>query len=241
MSQLWAAYLAALTLGAAHALEVDHMVAVSAFVGGKPRFSAALAFGMRWGIGHSVVVLVVGGLLAWSGLAIPAGLQVWAEGLVGVALIAVGVWAGFNAGRLHLHTPEQHGGHAHLHAHPPASPPGSPHGHEHPHPHPPHDEPGRHGHFSTMVGAAHGLAGTAPVVALIPVTLMPSLPAALGYLLAFGIGTTVAMSAYAGVAALAVGRAASSVPSARAVAFITAAASLGVGIWWLVRTFMEGF
>src|SRR3989304_4730310 len=41
MNELWAAYAAAFALGAGHALEVDHMVAVTVFVGGRPRLGAA--------------------------------------------------------------------------------------------------------------------------------------------------------------------------------------------------------
>ncbi|MSR07225.1 MAG: hypothetical protein EXR93_09200 [Gemmatimonadetes bacterium] len=227
LSELWAAYAAAFALGTAHALEVDHMVALGAFVGGNPRLRSALGFGVRWGIGHAAVVLVAGGLLAASGLRVPESAQTWLEAGVGLALIGVGVWAWFNARRLHLHGPEEHGSHGHLHTHGT-----SPAHHHHDHVHAPET---RHAHLSTLVGAVHGLAGSAPVVALVPVTLMPSLGAALGYLLAFGIGTILGMGAYAGAAALAVGRAAESVRLARGLAFGTAFLSMAVGVWWLVR------
>jgi hypothetical protein len=227
MPEEWAIYAAAVTLGAAHALEVDHMVAVSAFVGGQPRVGTAALFGLRWGLGHAAVIVLAGGLLAWSGVTVPDSLALWAEGGVGLALVALGVWAWRNARRLHLHAPDRHGGHAHLHLH------GSePDAHEHVHR---HSVARHHGHLSTLMGAIHGLAGTAAVVALIPVTLIPGLRGAIGYLLAFGVGTVAAMALYAAVAALAVGRAASSLSVARGVAFATAAASLVVGIWWVVR------
>ncbi len=201
-----AAYAAAFTLGAAHALEVDHMVAVTAFVGGETRLGSAATFGLKWGLGHSLAVLVVGGLLAWSGLTIPPSFERYAEIAVGLALIAVGFWAWRNARRLHVSRDAR--------------------GHHH------------HAHLSTMVGALHGLAGTAPVVALIPVTLMPSMSAAITYLVLFGLGTTAGMGAYAGLAAVAVSRAASFERLARAVAFGTAAASAAVGTWWLIRSGM---
>ncbi|MBI4499886.1 MAG: hypothetical protein HY700_01875 [Gemmatimonadetes bacterium] len=236
MDAFSAAYAAAFTLGVAHALEVDHMVAVTAFVGGNPRFGTAASFGIRWGIGHALTVLVAGSLLAWSGMTVPAVAQRWAELGVGLALIGVGVWAWHNARRLHLHDPRRHGGHGHLHAHD-----GTGANHEHAHP-PDHDRDHpadtdrRHAHLSTVVGAVHGLSGTAPVVALIPVTLMPSFGAAVGYLLAFGIGTTVGMGAYAALAALGLSRAGASLKLARAVAFATAAASVAVGLWWLLAS-----
>jgi hypothetical protein len=223
LNEIWAAYAAAFALGTAHALEVDHMVAVSAFVGGNPRLAPAVGFGIRWGVGHSVAVLAAGGLLAWSGFSVPASAQQWLEAGVGLALIGVGVWAWFNARRLHLHVPAEHGSHGHLHAHVPGA---TDHHHSPEHHHP---------HALTLIGAVHGLAGTAPVVALIPVTLMPGVGAALGYLLAFGMGTILGMGAYAGLASLAVARAASSLRFARALAFGTALLSMAVGSWWLVR------
>jgi ABC-type nickel/cobalt efflux system permease component RcnA len=242
MTGFWAAYVTAFTLGAVHALEVDHMVAVTAFVGGNPRLGAAVSFGVRWGIGHAAAVLVAGALLAWSRITVPFPVQRWAEIAVGVALIGVGLWAFRNARRLHLHGPEQHGGHAHLHTHSAGSQPhehthaaAAIHVHAYSHPHT-HDPNAGSANLSTVVGAVHGLSGTAPVVALIPVTLMPSVGAAVGYLVAFGIGTTMGMGAYAALAALAVSRARTSIRLARVVAFGTATASLVVGFWWLLSS-----
>jgi nickel/cobalt exporter len=227
MNGLLAAHAAAFVLGAAHALEVDHMVAVSTFVGGHPRLKAAIGFGMRWGVGHALAVLVIGTVLAATGVQVPASWGPWTEGFVGVVLIVLGGWAVWHARRLHVHGPHAHGGHAHLHAHPPAA---------HPHSHEQADPTRRHRHLSSLVGAVHGLAGTAPVVALIPVTMLGSVEAAVTYLAAFGIGTVSAMALYAALAALALGRAAASVRVARMVAYATAAASGLVGVWWIVRS-----
>lgn len=83
------------------------------------------------------------------------------------------------------------------------------------------------------MGALHGLAGTAPVVALVPVTLMSSKAVAVLYLAAFGAGTILGMAAYAALAALAVGSVAASGRLARAAAFATAGASALVGVWWI--------
>ncbi len=227
MPELWIAYATAFALGAAHALEVDHMVAVTTFVGGQPQVKPAIAFGVRWGLGHSVVVLVAGGLLALSGLTVPEAAEGWAELAVGIVLIALGLWAIRNARRLHFHDPASHGGHAHLHAHAPGD-------HPHEHHHVQADPGRRHRHLPTMIGAVHGLAGTAPVVALIPVTLIGGLGAALVYLAMFGLGTVLAMGLYAAVAAVAVQRAAKSVKAARMAALLTAGASVVVGVIWIV-------
>jgi nickel/cobalt exporter len=234
MTDFWMAYVTAFALGAGHALEVDHMVAVSAFVGGRPRWRSAVGFGLRWALGHSLVVLLAGLALATSGLRVPPGALRWAELGVGLMLLALGLWAWRAARRLHLHPPQEHEGHAHLHAHREGA---RPHGHA-------HDRSAaataRHRHLPTAVGALHGLAGTAPVVGLIPVTLLPDRAAALGYLAAFGAGTAVAMAGYAALAALAISRVAASTRWARGAAAATAATSFGVGVWWVLRALLAG-
>ena len=231
MDLIWAALGAAFALGATHALEVDHMVAVSAFVGRRPRVAAAIGYGLRWGLGHSLVVFAVGGVLVLAGLSLPDAAARWAELGIGLVLVALGIWAARGARRLHVHAPgapDGHAGaHAHLHVHAPSA-------HPHQHRHTAHDAH-HHRHLSTLIGAAHGLAGTGPVVALIPVTMLEHPGAAIGYLAAFGVGTMLAMGVYAALAALAVGQAARSERTARAAALLTGVLSMGVGAWWIVR------
>ncbi len=149
------------------------MVAVMAFVGGRPRTALAFGTGVRWGVGHAVALMAAGGLLAWTGLTLPEAAGLWMEMGVGVLLISVGIWVVRTASRLHVHGPPKHDGHAHLHAHE-----GSDHSHSHVHSSNSHF---RHRHLTTLVGAFHGLAGTAPLVALLPVTMISDIWAAFGY------------------------------------------------------------
>lgn len=87
-----------------------------------------------------------------------------------------------------------------------------------------------------MVGLMHGLAGTSAVVALVPVTLMDRWVVGLGYLVAFGLGTVVAMTAYALVAAAAFRRASEgSLKWGRALGRFVGAGSVVVGVWWIWR------
>ncbi|MFQ6044817.1 MAG: hypothetical protein ACE5PT_00475 [Gemmatimonadales bacterium] len=230
MSELWRAVATAFALGVVHALEVDHLVAVGVFVGRRPRVATAAAYGARWGIGHASVVFVVGSLLAWSGLKVPPGGASWVELGVGAMLIALGVWGVRAAARLHVHDPAQHGGHAHLHSHSSGM---------HPHDHRHSDPAVRHRHLPTLVGAVHGLAGTVPVVAIIPVALITNLGSALAYLAAFGLGSILAMGLYAALAALAVDVTARSEMTARWIARLTAGGSGGLGIWWIIRAGAE--
>lgn len=204
MTTEWIALGTALTLGLLHALELDHMLAVTTFVSRRPATRAAAWFGARWGIGHSLAVLAAGGVLLVSGVRWPERWDVAAEALVGLVLIGLGVWAILSARKLHLPSVEEH--HAHDHG------------------------------AVTAVGLLHGLAGTSAVVALVPVTLSERVTVGLGYLTAFGVGVTVAMTTFAAVAALAMRSAgARSLGAARWVTRLVGAAGAGVGVFWVVR------
>jgi hypothetical protein len=216
-------------LGSLHALEVDHIVAVTTFVSRRPTASAAARFGFRWGLGHSIAVLLVGGILLATGTRWPARYDAMGEGLVGLMLVLLGGWSLVSARKLHLHASEEHGGHAHLHLH--RGTPGHAHGHGAGAPaHEPHDHGG-----VTLVGLLHGLAGTAGVVALVPVTMMSGVGLGLGYLACFGLGVTLAMTAFALAAAGVLRRAtAGSLVWGRRVVRLVGVSSIGVGGWWVV-------
>jgi ABC-type nickel/cobalt efflux system permease component RcnA len=225
----------AFLLGLIHAIEVDHMIAVTAFVSTRPALRAAAGFGARWGLGHSLAVLAAGGLLLATGLRWPAGYDAIGEGLVGVMLVAVGLWAMRRARKLHLHPPEEHGDHLHLHAHG-AAEPGHAHEHDRHHHHHAHHHPAPAARGITLVGMLHGLAGTSAVVALVPVTLMDRAAVGLGYLLAFGAGTMLAMTGYAVLAAVAMRQATeASVRLGQKLGAFVGVGSVIVGVWWVVR------
>jgi sulfite exporter TauE/SafE len=145
------------------------------------------------------------------------------------------------ARKLHLHPPEEHGDHLHLHAHGHAKA-----GHVHAHRHPPllpdfptsqpHHHPAPAARGITLVGMLHGIAGTSSVVALVPVTLMDRTAVGLGYLLAFGAGTMLAMTGYAVLAAVAMREATeASVRLGQKLGAFVGVGSVIVGAWWVVR------
>lgn len=237
----------ALVLGFLHALEIDHMLAVTAFMSRRPTLATAAGFGLRWGIGHSLAVLVLGAILLATGIAWPARWTSVGEAAVGVMLVALGLWSLRATRNLHLHPPAKHGDHMHLHTHrsggradgqtggvdgPTDRPTAQPtHDHAGPHHH-----AHRHGQSLTLVGLAHGLAGTSAVVALVPMTLVGRTAVGIGYLLAFGLGVTVAMTLFAAGAALAMRQAAvQSLSLGRRVSTGVGWAGVAVGIWWIVR------
>lgn len=199
----------ALVAGFAHALEADHMAAVTAFVSRRPHPLRAMGFGVRWAVGHSLAILLVGGALVLLDLRFPDGVVRGLEVGVGAMLVGLGVWA--LGGALHLRAYDAE----HRHAH----------------------EAGvahSHAHGTTWVGMAHGLAGTSGFLALIPATLLASPWLAGGYVLLFAAGTVLSMGLYALAAGLLFHRVGEHAPLlGRGLRFCAAVATLIVGGLWV--------
>lgn len=203
--------LTALGFGFLHALEPDHMAAVTTFVSRRPRPLEALGFGLRWGLGHSAAILVVGSALIALRIRVPDRIVDGLEFGVGTMLLFLGVWLLWSV----LH------GEAHARAHA--------HGDDHAHPH-------RHGSGSLWVGMAHGLAGTAPLVALVTVNVSSSPWAAGVYLLLFGVGTVAGMGLYAATAGAVFSQAQHRIPALGApLRALTALGSAVLGVFWMVK------
>lgn len=203
----------ALVAGFAHALEADHMAAVTTFVSRRPHPLRALGFGIRWGIGHSLAILAVGGVLILLDVRIPDTLSRVLEFGVGALLLGLGVWVLGSGAHQRLYDRA----HSRAHEH------GTAHSHVH-----------VHGGATMWVGVAHGLAGTAALLALLPVALISSPWLAGGYLLFFGIGTVGAMGLYALVAGLIFHHAGNRLPAlGGAMRVVTALASIGIGAMWM--------
>jgi high-affinity nickel permease len=200
--------LTALIAGFVHALEPDHMAAVTTFVSRRPRPLEALGFGVRWGVGHSAAILVVGFALIALGVhdRVPATVVHGLEFGVGVMLTGLGLGLLWSV--------------VHGRAHALADP-------QPPHPH-------RHG--SAWVGMAHGLAGTAPLVAVVGASMSASPWIAGTYLLLFGVGTTAGMALYALAAGALFGRAEHRAPRVgSALRTLTALGSAVLGVFWMVN------
>ena len=208
--------LTALVLGAQHTLAPDHIAAVSVFASRHPSWQRALGLGARWGAGHSLTILLLGGALVWSGARVPAGWELLVERLVGVTLILVGAASIWRMGRAPKRWHE-HDGVRHAHA---PSLGGERHERDH--------------RALLGIGMLHGVAGTGALVIAIPLSAGASPARSMVFLASFGLGTILAMSIFAGAAGAVLGRAAQLSPRAeRGLRALAGAASILVGAWWL--------
>jgi len=169
-------------LGCLHAFDADHLTAVTVFASRSRSRMAAIKFGVVWGLGHTTTLFLLGVATAAFKFVIPPAVQTGSELFVGLLLIAIGIWAlsPVRVGRqIRIHRHEHDGvEHAHVVS----------------------DEEGGsrfHHHSMFAVGAAHGFAGTAAVMVIVPLTIAESLIAVVAYLILFGLGTIVAMSIFA--------------------------------------------
>jgi len=197
----------ALVAGFAHAIAPDHVAAVTTFVSRRPRAREAAGFGLRWGMGHSAAILVLGSVLIALDLRVSGRLAAGLEFGVGAMLLCLGLWLLWSV--VHEQAHRVAGNAA------PARP---------------------HSHATAWVGVAHGLAGTAPLVAALAATTSGSAGAAVAYLLLFGVGTTAAMALYALAAGLLFGRAGRRGPRvAGALRAATALGSAAIGVVWMLN------
>src|SRR3984893_17167103 len=164
-------------LGMRHALEPDHLTAVSTLVTGERNSYRAAMLGAFWGLGHTLSLVVVGAVLVVLRAEMPARVSDLFELCVAVMLIGLGVRAIMVAVRQGPIGPAREHHHGHLvHNHAGATP---------------------HVHIGKwtlarrplLVGAVHGLAGSGALTALVLATL-PSTAARLAYMTLFWLRYT---------------------------------------------------
>lgn len=186
-------------LGLMHALDADHVMAVSALANQKPSLKRTLLFSAYWALGHGGVLLLCGVLLFGLGLQISEYWQHVAELSVGVLLIVLGLsffWKFRQqkiALRFHRHddivhthwSNDEHGQSDNslgsLKSPNSLDSPSSP------------NLASVKSHQPVMIGILHGLAGSAPALALIPAVASGQLSLAISYLLVFSVGVVLSM------------------------------------------------
>ena len=172
-------------LGLRHALDPDHVAAVSTILGEQRSLRRSSLVGTFWGLGHALSLLLAGGALLVLRLSVPPVVERWMESTVAVMLVVLGAAAlrsGLRGVTLHAHR-HTHDGHEHVHLH--AHHAAAPAGHRHVH-------PLGVGWRPFLVGTVHGLAGSG-AVAVLALSAAPSLAAGLAYILMLGLGAVAGM------------------------------------------------
>lgn len=169
-------------LGIKHAIEPDHVIAVSTIASRSKNLLRSGLAGVFWGIGHTATLLVAGIALYFVHDRVDEGseLAMSLEFLVGIMLFYLGI-AGIRTfrGKIHSH-PHRHSGEEHAHFHYRS------------------DAEHRHGHGgrtywkSVAIGLVHGLAGSA-AMALLTMETVDSLWGSIVYIIVFGAGTVLGM------------------------------------------------
>jgi len=165
-------------LGLKHALDADHLVAVSTIVGREKSIWKSSLVGAVWGMGHTASLFVAAIAVILLRLTISPRAAATMEFGVGLMLIVLGVdlvrrvVAGEIAVHAHAHDGD---GHSHLHVHGLGAADSG---------------PGHHGvgRRPFFVGLVHGLAGSAALMLFVLTTITRPWLGVL-YVLIFGTGT----------------------------------------------------
>jgi hypothetical protein len=153
----------------------DHLIAMAPSSITSPKIAARNS--ISWGLGHSSGVIILAFLAIFiKDIAPLSKFSNFAEFLVGISLLVVGIFAIRNSLHLNIHShAHQHNGvaHHHLHFHN-------------------DDKKNKHSHALTGLGLLHGLAGGSHFLAVLPALALP-LPNALAYLISYLSGSLVSM------------------------------------------------
>jgi ABC-type nickel/cobalt efflux system permease component RcnA len=215
----WLPSLLGVALGMRHALEPDHLAAVSTLASEQKSAKAGVLVGAMWGVGHSASLFLVGGSLALLEARMPPRVEQSFELLVALMIIFLGVRALRQAtreGRAGVPHEHRHGALVHQHPAPPS-----------------------HLHLNRMtfatrpllVGIVHGLAGSGALTALVLAEL-PTFGARLGYIALFAAGSVVGMGTLTGLAGVPLSRAARAPRIASGLLAVAGVVSLVIGTWW---------
>lgn len=184
-------------LGMRHALEADHAAAVASLALRNHSMSHTIKQGLAWGVGHTITLLAFSSVVLLLGSVIPARFAQGLEFGVGVMLIALGldVIRRLKHEQVHFHVHQHQDRQPHVHAHSHKGESRSTRS-SHDHPHPP-GFPYR----ALLVGLMHGMAGSAALILLtLHTTISPG--QAVGYILVFGLGSTLGMGLFSLVMAI---------------------------------------
>ena len=159
----------------------DHLISMAPAAISRPKI--AIKNSIFWGLGHSSGVVLLAVLAVFIKDITPLNkFSNFAEFLVGISLLIVGVYAIKNSLNLEIHShSHQHNGlaHHHLHFHSKEQ-----------------KKHNKHSHALTGLGLIHGIAGGSHFLAVLPALALP-LPNAFVYLISYLIGSLLSMNLFA--------------------------------------------
>ncbi len=169
----------------------DHLAAISPLALNakyKPWF-----IGMSWGVGHVAGMLLLGLIFFFFRDLIPIEfISNNSERIVGILLVAIGVWALAKAANYrkdnhsHIHTHTNEDGNAYVHNHT--------HKHANKHQHTADIAKEKQTYWAAAgIGIIHGFAGVSHIVSMLPTLAFETNYEAIMYLIGFGFGTIIAM------------------------------------------------
>jgi len=206
-------------MGARHALDPDHLAAVSVLAADAPSARRGAALGALWGVGHAAALLGTGVVLAAMAAELPPSVCDAFELAVAAMLIVLGARA------VHRALRDAGAGPTHLHAHA-----GVPHRHA---------GPSRHVHLARRtfalrplaIGIVHGLAGSGALTALV-LARLPSARLRFAYLALFSVGSILGMCVLSGMAGWPLARIARHPRAARLLLGTAGLVSAALGVIW---------
>jgi hypothetical protein len=218
-------------LGMQHALEADHIAAVSSIAARRSRVGDIVRHGLTWGLGHTLTLFVFAGAAILLGRAIPDTVAQPLEAAVGLMLIGLGthvLWRLWRD-RVHFHRHGHGDGTVHFHAHSHA-------GEVAPHARAAHVHEHGFRWRTLLVGLMHGMAGSAALLVL-TVSQAQNPVAGLGYVALFGIGSMIGMGTLSTVIAVPLAVSARSLTWAnRGLQAAVGAVTIAIGIMTFVET-----
>ncbi|MBL4645475.1 MAG: hypothetical protein JKY99_03330 [Rhizobiales bacterium] len=191
-------------IGMGHALEADHLAAVTTLHNHRDGRRAIFARGAIWGLGHTVSLFAACIAVYYFGISVSGQMEAGMEMVVGLMIIILGghlLWR-MRREKIHLHSHMHDGSrHIHVHSHLHDTVPHKESQHQHPHKSAVVSGKG----FVFSVGLMHGLAGSAGFLILMSATA-DSIWQAFAYLLSFGIGSILGMAVLTAIVSLPLGR-----------------------------------
>jgi len=224
-------------MGMSHALEADHIAAVSSMATRQRSVSQIIRTGTVWGLGHTLSLMAFAGTALVLGFAIHNSLASWLEFAVGVMLVGLGGHVIYRLIRdrvhFHIHKHKAAAPHFHAHSHAGESPEHARSGHDHDH----SAFPFR----ALLVGVMHGMAGSA-VLLVLSVTTAPTLTSGFTYVILFGVGSILGMAALSALIAVPIAFSARFLTWAnRGIQTTTGLATMALGFITMFETQLSAF